>query len=553
MLRRTWRRFAEAASLGVESDTLPENSYRVPQERAAFLNTLPLPKFKPKLSPMVQKKKEFRELRKMLRTPMHAPKPQWFDGMTQAQLYDSCLSYTEQQLLDMRLYKSEDIKSHPADRNGFMLHRVLLERVQQPAFKSIAPNAEHLAESQQKLPPGLAHIVDELQTAPPSLLPHPALALHGESLARSAVVGQIVKMFPRVHSAHLESLVRVKLSLSNIVEAAIRIGLARGMGLAREVRLFKRVETINGLYAKYERMYSKMNEEIKAGRVTGDLQTPRKGLQIAADRRNRLPMREEHMHLLEERMKLLSRHMFAVLAFGGLTKGDKFVETFVLRYLMPDVLTQYYSSDPSMRSWLEVGHRWSFAPWQTDRQLLPLPREGNTQVPMVIGGVETHADVVAPTVQQMLTSENPMKELELVTRTDPVATQMLGGERLRYKELFRGHTGSVGEMTYRVGVFSGETLLGEGDGASYELAAKAAAQNTLFAYFMNPKANWSTLPDHLQHVEGEEDEVEDDMEALKEEVMAAAEPSPLRLYTQGSARKGKRRVRGTVSFKRPKG
>eukprot|EP01065_Artemidia_motanka_P011854 TRINITY_DN16472_c0_g1_i1.p2 TRINITY_DN16472_c0_g1~~TRINITY_DN16472_c0_g1_i1.p2 ORF type:complete len:364 (+),score=132.28 TRINITY_DN16472_c0_g1_i1:701-1792(+) len=348
-------------------------------------------------------------------------------------------------------------------------------------------------------------------------------------------------MFPRLHSAHIQSAVETKLCLPNLVEAAIRVGLARGMGLSREVSLYKRIETYHRGIARLARKKAQFEAEIKAGRYTKNLATVDHWLRSYRKRLQQLPMREEHQQLLEERMKLLARHLMGALALAAVTKGEKFVRAFVLRFLMPDVLKQYYSSDPEMRSWLEVGHRWSFTPYESSR--LPRPTANNAHVPMVINGVETHSEVVSPTVEAMLYSPNAMKELELVVTHDPVAKAMLGGRRLRYKQLFQSHVGFEGEKTVRVGVLSGDTVLGEGEGADYERAAANAAQRTLHAYFMNPRTNWAAPPpaDDSEPVPADGADAEaGPLEQLRDAAMGDAErpfPAP-----RSSKRRRRRRL-----------
>ena len=90
------------------------------------------------------------------------------------------------------------------------------------------------------------------------------------------------------------------------------------------------------------------------------------------------PLGEKHVELLEDRMKLLSRHLAAFLAYASFVKGESFAKAFVVRYFLPDIALQHFSTNPEMRAWLEVNNKWKFLPRNADRssstELMPRVR-----------------------------------------------------------------------------------------------------------------------------------------------------------------------------------
>ena len=175
------------------------------------------------------------------------PKPTWFNEMNQSQLYLSVLKYTEFQLTDEKLYKDEEYTAMGKEE-GLKDERLAVQlslSVVQPAFSDLQPDQQYFDKSLKDLPHSLQMMMEDLQKAGPALLPHPALALHGEALIKNIITDFIVDIFPRLHSNHLLKIVSKKSSLTNLVNAATRSGLARGMGLGRETILHQKITHTN--------------------------------------------------------------------------------------------------------------------------------------------------------------------------------------------------------------------------------------------------------------------------------------------------------------------
>eukprot|EP01061_Rhynchopus_euleeides_P018724 TRINITY_DN30914_c0_g1_i2.p1 TRINITY_DN30914_c0_g1~~TRINITY_DN30914_c0_g1_i2.p1 ORF type:complete len:441 (+),score=133.49 TRINITY_DN30914_c0_g1_i2:194-1324(+) len=370
--------------------------------------------------------------------------------------------------------------------------------------------------------------MEDLEKAGPALLPHPALALHGEALIKSIITDFLVDLFPRLHSNHLDSLVTRKQSLTNIVNAAVRCGMARGMGMSKETLLHTKMTSASIEIEKNQAAMKDAEEEIRRGAMTPDIRTPSTTLFMA---KQRLPkLGDDHANLLEDRMKLLGRHLSAFIAYASHVKGEGFAKAFVVRYFLPDIALQHFSSDPEMRAWLEMNNRWRFLPQEADKNLAEkslVPRVSTADhVPMIVGGVETQSGVVAGSLKITLKSQNPMKELSLILKYDAVANQVFRDATPRYRSLFEGHKGVTGTKFLRVGVYAGSQLLAEGEGIDYEFAAKAAAQAALNSYYMNPKSNYLTRASRVSKEEPKEPKKRRKKLRRKKSKKSASEAAP---------------------------
>eukprot|EP01063_Lacrimia_lanifica_P009155 TRINITY_DN1618_c0_g1_i1.p1 TRINITY_DN1618_c0_g1~~TRINITY_DN1618_c0_g1_i1.p1 ORF type:complete len:548 (+),score=152.79 TRINITY_DN1618_c0_g1_i1:82-1725(+) len=467
-----------------------EEGYRVPEARRPLLDSLPLPRYSLKRS----------RQRKSLRLLHAPPKPLWHLDMTQAQLYSSVLKFTEFQLKDEQLHLPErnagdGMKLTPgsAKTKRDVSREEQSMRVVQPAFSELEPDRSYQDEAMNSMPDKMEVLVKGLEKVGTGQLPHPGLAMFGEALVRSTMADFITDMLPRIQSRHLDSLLKAKMSLSSLVNAAARSGIARGLGYDKELMVYNKVMTKDLLAVKYEQHVHKAREAMDRGSVDEDLMSALMIKRAFVGKGYRVPLTDAQTDFMEERMKLTVRHLFAFLTYACFAKGEAFVKAFVVRYLLPDLALQYFSDKPKERAWLEANNKWRFLPDGQGRlgsNTKSLPRlidRGEAPVPVVIDGAEVGAPLIASIVETTLTPSNPMKELELVVTHDLVAKEVFRGARPAYKLLYTSHSGARQRKAVRVGVFARETLLAEGEGHDEQAAAEAAAQQALLSYYLNPQ------------------------------------------------------------------
>ena len=469
----------------------PEEAYRIPVAKRAFVKMLPLPRYSALPPPRERKPGKMMSRNAYLKHILQPPKPRWYADLNQTALYSSVLKYTEHQLSDEKLFKLEDYSEIiPAEqKQTHTLKQKLIRadtRVVQPSFKELEPDEKHHNERTSDVDQAVLNMLQELKESPPSLLPHPGLAAYGEALARTFIVEYATDCFPRLHSRHLEDLLMSKTSLSAIVSTGSRIGLCRGLAMEREVRLYMSTVSLAGEKLKYESLIKMRTKNILNGSMTDNLETPKTLLKYTNGKISKLRLSDEQFDLLEERMKLLSRHVYSFIAYSSILNGEDFAKAFVMRYCMPDVLKQELSKNEDMKAWLEINCKWKF----TNSDLVP--READRFVEQ-IENVEAHSGVIAPAVRKMLVTSNPIKELQLVVSNDMTTKGYLDAQPLEYKVLFENFEDvespdSVelerGVRTIKVGVYAGDLLLGEGSGRTFEDAAHNTAQTILYSYYM---------------------------------------------------------------------
>eukprot|EP00754_Rhynchopus_humris_P034413 Rhum_TRINITY_DN15747_c0_g1::Rhum_TRINITY_DN15747_c0_g1_i1::g.162005::m.162005 len=466
----------------------PEDVYRVPQVARPFLHILPLPQYS-----NVGRPKGGRRLMNLASRFGEAPKPLWYDGMSQAKLYSSVLKYTDTQLTDERLYKPErHIPPNPSQNAEHLLQSSIDTRASQPSFMNLRPDQKYHDESLEGLPHSLQMMMQDLDTVGPALLPNPALALYGERVVKSIITDFLIDMFPRLHSVHLDRLVQSKMTLANAVTTARTAGISRGMGLEPEVQLFLKVRRLGGIIQSANGRLSDAKKELLKGGSTQDLGGPVMAVRRAKARMNKIALSENNDVFLEHRMNLLARHLYTFVAYAAHVKGESFAQAFVVRYFMQDVALQYFSSKPHERTWLQLNSFWKFKDRLIDDKA-PALKSASTRdnLPMIIEGMETSSLEVANSVNQMLTSKNPMKELQIILHHDVVARTSFGRRKAQYRTLHEGHRDDTGERYTRVGVYADGHCLAQGDGLDREDAVQAAAQAALNSYYMNPQANFA--------------------------------------------------------------
>ena len=438
-----------------------------------------------------------------------APKPLWYDEMSQAKLYSSVLKYTDAQLTDERLYKPErHVNPNPSLRAARQLQSAIDNDATQPSFMDLRPDQAYHDESLEGLPHSLQMMMQDLDSVGPALLPNPALALYGERVVKSIITDFLIDMFPRLHSGHLHRLVCAKMTLARTVTTARRAGISRGMGLEPEVQLFLNVRRLGGHIVAAKDRLSTAKKELLKGGSTQNLREPVMAVSKAKVALKRITLSENNDVFLEHRMNLLARHLFTFVAYATHVKGEKFAQAFVVRYFMQDVALQYFSSKPHQRAWLQLNSGWKFRDKLVDGKAPALEyvtltlsscpplrayRSASTRdnLPMIIEGMESSSLLVAKSVHAMLTSNNPMKELQIILHHDVVARSSFGRHKAQYRTLHQGHRDDTGERFTRVGVYAGSHCLAEGDGIDREDAVQAAAQAALNSYYMNPGANFA--------------------------------------------------------------
>eukprot|EP01060_Flectonema_neradi_P034548 TRINITY_DN6086_c0_g1_i1.p1 TRINITY_DN6086_c0_g1~~TRINITY_DN6086_c0_g1_i1.p1 ORF type:complete len:556 (+),score=112.68 TRINITY_DN6086_c0_g1_i1:77-1669(+) len=472
----------------------PEDVYRLPTRKRSFVQMLPLPRYSDKQPLSRSGMSRFKYLKHMV----SPPKPRWYSGLSQTSLYSSVLKYTENQLSDEKLFKLEDYSSvrpelgekRPLDLKGRIerAERALV----QPSFRELEPDDDFHNKRSSDVDQAVWNMLEELKKSPPSLLPHPGLAAYGEALTKTFIVEYATDLFPRLHSRHLDDLLSSKMNLSAIVSTGSRIGLCRGLAMEREAKLYYSAVSMAAEKLKYKSIIAMRRKNITNGSMTDDIITPMTLLQRLNYRFDRLRLSDEQFDLLEERMKLLARHVYAFIAYSSILNGEDFTKAFVMRYCMPDVLKQEISKNEDMKDWLKINCKWKF----TDTNLVPKD-ESDYQHDM--GDVEPHTGVVAAAIRKMLVTPNPIKELQLVVSNDITTRGFLDSQPLEYKVLYENFEDvespdnvdpERGVRMFRVGVYAGNLLLGEGSGRTYDDAARSAAQTVLYSYYMNPLKNY---------------------------------------------------------------
>ncbi|KAJ9443037.1 hypothetical protein DIPPA_13632 [Diplonema papillatum] len=312
LLRRTCPRLSALAD--------PENVYRPPEKKRAFLNLLPLPKYSQKMPPRKQP-----TTKSWLQALMQPPKPRWYNELSQASLYSSVLRYTQYQLTDEKLFKAEEYKTpHNTSREKIRLRNQINEARVQPAFSELQPEAgweQRLDDAAAKVGDRFCEMMHDLKSVRPSALPHPGLALYGEQVVKTHLVEFLTDLFPRLQSKHLDDLLHRKFSLSNSVNAAARCGLARGMGMDREHLLYVKVTKVNLDYVKHQADLERGRDEIRRGATTPNLVASHFGRERHKWLWKKLSLSDDESQLLEERMKLLRRHLCAFVAYATLVQG----------------------------------------------------------------------------------------------------------------------------------------------------------------------------------------------------------------------------------------